>query len=136
MQRRFRVRHFRQDNGTIAPLVAAYLALLVSVTLLSSNVVAAMAFAHRVQGVADAAAVYGHDRALTAGIPSQAPLRSAVEVFLQSAPSAKRLDIVALNVDANGPKSVVELCAQLQYPLTLGAGVVCKQASAQSFLLN
>jgi hypothetical protein len=130
------VRHFRQDNGTIAPLVAAYLALLVSVTLLSSNVVAAMAFAHRVQGVADAAVVYGHDRALTAGIPSQAQLRSAVEVFLQSAPSAKRLDIVALNVDANGPKSVVELCAQLQYPLTLGTGVVCKQASAQSFLLN
>jgi hypothetical protein len=110
--------------------------LLVSVTLLSSNVVAAMAFAHRVQGVADSAVVYGHDRALTAGIPSLAPLRSAVEVFLQSAPSAKRLDIVALNVDANGPKSVVELCAQLQYPLTLGAGVVCKQASAQSFLLN
>jgi hypothetical protein len=129
------VLRYRQDEGTIAPLVAAYLALIVMVILLSSNVVSATAFAHRVQGVADAAVVYGHDRSLLAGIPQTGQLRDSIETFLQSAPSAKRLDIVVINVQVSGPKSELELCAQLQYPLTLGSGVVCKRASAQSFLL-
>lgn len=126
---------YHQDEGTIAPLVAAYLALIVMVILLSSNVVAAMAFAHRVQGVVDAAVVYGHDRSLLAGIPQTGQLRASIETFLQSAPSAKRMDIVVINVQVSGPKSELELCAQLQYLLTLGSGVVCKRSSAQSFLL-
>jgi len=135
MPRQFRVPRWHRDEGTIAPLVAAYLALITTVVLLSSNVVAAMAFAHRVQGVADSAVVYGHDRSLLAGRPQLAELRHSVEVFLRAAPSAKRLDIVVLNVSATGARSEVELCAQLNYPLSLGSGVVCKKATAQSFLL-
>lgn len=124
-----------RDSGTIAPLIACYLALLVMVILLSSNVVSAMAFSHRVQGVADAAVVYGHDRSLLAGIPQRTTLRSQVNNFLSNAPSAKRLDIVVVNITTAGPKSELELCAQLEYPLSLGSGVVCRSATAQSFLL-
>jgi hypothetical protein len=129
------VRLWRQDEGTIAPLVAASLALIVMVILLSSNVVAAMAYSHRVQGVADAAIVYGHDRSLLIGKPQIAALRSSVTNFLQTAPSAKRLDLVVVNVSVSGERSELELCALLRYPLTLGSGVVCRRAGAQSFLL-
>lgn len=125
----------RQDNGTIAPLVAAYLALIVMVILLSANVVSAMAYSHRVQGVADAAVIYGHDRALVAGIPQLGTLRSQIKSFLQSAPSAKRLSMVVVNVSVSGERSELELCAELKYPLTLGSGVICRRATAQSFLL-
>jgi D-arabinose 5-phosphate isomerase GutQ len=115
--------------------VAAYLALIVMVILLSSNVVAAMAYSHRVQGVADAAIVYGHDRSLLIGKPQITTLRSSVENFLQTAPSAKRLDLVVVNISVSGETSELELCAQLKYPLTLGTGVVCRKANARSFLL-
>ena len=125
----------RQDDGTIAPLVAACLALIVMVILLSSNVVSAMAYSHRVQGVADAAIVYGHDRSLLIGKPQIATLRSSVTNFLHTAPRAKRLDLVVVNVNVSGERSELELCALLQYPLTLGSGVICRRASAQSFLL-
>lgn len=126
---------WRQDNGTIAPLIAGYLALLVMVVLLSANVVAAMAFSHRVQGIADAAVVYGHDRSLIAGTPQMGALRSQINTFLETAPSAKRLEILVVNVRVRGPRSELELCAELKYPLTLGSGVVCRSATAQSFLL-
>lgn len=129
------MRPCRQDEGTIAPLVAACLALLVLVVLLSSNVVAAMAYSHRVQGVADAAVVYGHDRSLVAGIPQLGSLRSSIIGFLKAAPSAKRLDVVIVNVSVSGQKSQLELCAELEYPLSLASGVICARASAQSFLL-
>jgi len=129
------VGRWRQDSGTIAPLVAGYLALLVMVSLLSANVVTAMAFSHRVQGVVDAAVIYGHDRSLRAGIPQGQTLRTEVNRFLAAAPSAKRLSILVVNVKTAGPKSEVELCARLQFPLTLGSGVVCRSATAQSFLL-
>lgn len=125
----------RPDEGTIAPLVAAYLALIVMVILLSANVVSAMAYSHRVQGVADAAVIYGHDRSLLAGRPQLASLRSSINTFLAAAPSAKRLDLVVVNVSVSGDSSELELCAQLEYPLTLGVGVVCRKASAKSFLL-
>lgn len=124
-----------RDDGTIAPLVAAYLALIVMVILLSTNVVSAMAYSHRLQGVTDAAVVYGHDRSLVAGRPQLEPLRNSVNTFLQKAPSAKRLDLVVVNVGVSGERSELELCAKLQYPLSLGSGVVCRSANAQSFLL-
>ena len=105
------------------------------VILLSTNVVAAMAYSHRVQGVADAAVVYGHDRSLLAGKPQLTSLRSAISGFLQTAPSAKRLNLVVVNVSISGAKSELQLCAELQYPLTLGSGTVCRNANAQSFLV-
>ena len=111
------------------------MALILMVILLSANVVSAMAYSHRVQGVADAAVVYGHDRALVAGRPQIASLRSSINAFLQAAPSAKRLNLVVVNVSTSGAKSELQLCAQLKYPLTLGSGTLCRKASAQSFLV-
>jgi hypothetical protein len=129
------VRRCHQDEGTVAPLVAAYLAFIVLVILLSSNVVSAMAYSHRLQGVTDAAVVYGHDRSLTVGQPKLDALRSSITTFLQTAPSAKRLNLVVVNVSVSGERSELELCAQLDYPLSLGSGVVCRRAVAQSYLL-
>mgnify|MGYP007070465501 CR=1 FL=1 len=129
------MRRCHQDEGTVAPLVAAYLAFIVLVILLSSNVVSAMAYSHRLQGVTDAAVVYGHDRSLAVGQPKLEALRSSIATFLQTAPSAKRLNLVVVNVSVSGERSELELCAQLDYPLSLGSGVVCRRAVAQSFLL-
>lgn len=129
------MRQWRHDDGTIAPLVAGYLALIVMAVLLSTNVVSAMAYSHRLQGVADAAIVFGHDRSLVAGRPQLASLRNSINTFLQTAPSAKRLNLVVVNVSTSGAKSELQLCAQLRYPLTLGSGTLCRKASAQSFLL-
>lgn len=126
---------WRQDNGTIAPLVAGYLALAVMTVLLGANVVSAMAYSHRLQGLVDAAVIYGHDRALRVGVPDTALLSSNIRTFLQSAPSAKRLEIAVINSRVRGAQSELELCAVFEYPLALGSGVVCKTAVAESFLL-
>lgn len=126
---------WRHDSGTIAPLVAGYLALVVMAILLGANVISAMAYSHRLQGVVDAAVVYGHDRALRAGVPSPNLLSSNVRAFLESAPSARRLELMVINPRVKGSRSELELCAIFQYPLALGSGVVCQTATAESFLL-
>ena len=129
------MRQWRQDSGTIAPLVAGYLALVVMAILLGANVISAMAYSHRLQGLVDAAVIYGHDRALRAGIPNQALLSSNVRNFLESAPSARRLELAVVNPRVRGSRSELELCAVFDYPLALGSGVVCETAVAESFLL-
>ncbi len=135
MRKRFKVLQWRHDSGTIAPLVAGYLALVVMAILLGANVISAMAYSHRLQGVVDAAVVYGHDRALRAGAPNPNQLSMNIRTFLESAPSARRLDLAVINPRVRGSRSELELCAIFRYPLALGSGVVCKTASAESFLL-
>lgn len=126
---------WRHDSGTIAPLVAGYLALVVMAILLGANVISAMAYSHRLQGVVDAAVIYGHDRALRAGVPNPNLLSSNVRAFLELAPSARRLELMVINPRVKGSRSELELCAIFQYPLALDSGVVCKSATAESFLL-
>lgn len=123
------------DSGSIAPLVAGYLALVVMVSLMATNVTTAMALAHRVQGVADAAIIFAHERSLRVGLPVEEALKQQLAVFLGSAPSAKRLAVVRSSVETRGPKSTLVLCSRFQLPLSSDPVVICKQASAESYLV-
>ena len=130
-----RQRLVQSDEGTIAPLVAGYLALLMMVGLLASNVVAAMSFANRLQGFTDLAVIYAHERALRIGIPQQGLIQTELSKFLSQAPSAKRIVLHSTKVSIQGPVSTLEFCAKFSFPLSPGGVVICKQARAQSFLL-
>lgn len=123
------------DSGSIAPLVAGYLALVVMVSLMAANVTTAMALAHRVQGVADAAIIYAHERSLRVGLPVEGALKQQLAIFLESAPSAKRLTVVSSRVETRGAKSTLVLCSRFQLPLSSDPVVICKQASAESYLV-
>jgi len=91
----------KSDSGTIAPLIAIYLSLLVLAIIGSSAVVTALIAGNRVQGVADMAILYAHDRAVTNGVPSRSQLVEEVREFLSGAESARRLSIVAMNTNVD-----------------------------------
>jgi hypothetical protein len=123
------------DAGSIAPLVAGYLALVVMVSLMATNVIAAMAMSHKVQGVADAAVVYAHERSLRVGIPMSARLNQQLGDFLSSAPSATRLNLVSAKIQVQGASSILVLCSRFQLPLSQESVTICKEAKAQSYLI-
>jgi hypothetical protein len=124
------------DTGSIAPLVAGYLALILLTILGSAAVGVSMIAVNRVQAVADAAVLYAHDRSITRGIPSENNLLARSREFLVTAPSAKRIGIVGVQVSVSGAVSELELCAQVQNPLNLGAISVCRIARAESFIVR
>ena len=124
------------DSGSIAPLVAGYLALILLTILGSAGVGVSMIAVNRVQAVADAAVLYAHDRAVTRGVPNQGLLLARSREFLTSAPSAKRIGIVGVQVRVAGAISELELCARVQNPLYLGAFSVCRIARAESFIFR
>lgn len=125
------------ERGSVAPLVAGYLALILLTLIGSAAVGVSMIATNRVQAVADAAVLYGHDRSITRGIPAQAALRTQVARFLAAAPSAKRLAVVSSNAFVSGPMSNLELCARVQNPLwTSHQIVVCRSARAESFVIR
>jgi len=126
----------RGDTGSIAPLVAGYLALILLTILGSAAVGVSMIAVNRVQAVADAAVLYAHDRSITRGIPSENDLLARSREFLATAPSAKRIGIVGVKVSVSGAVSELELCAQVQNPLNLGAISVCRIARAESFIVR
>lgn len=125
------------DRGSIAPLVAAYLALIILSLVGLLSLSTAMLASHRIQGVADFAVLFGHDRSIVAGIPQAAKLREQVAVFIQSAPSAKQLDISSLQTWVEDGVSNLRLCARFQdsFGLRLSSMTICRQASAKSFLI-
>ena len=124
------------DTGSIAPLVAGYLALILLTILGSAAVGVSMIAVNRVQAVADATVLYAHDRSITRGIPSENNLLARSREFLVTAPSAKRIGIVGVQVSVSGAVSELELCAQVQNPLNLGAISVCRIARAESFIVR
>ena len=126
----------RGDSGSIAPLVAGYLALILLTILGSAAVGVSMIAVNRVQAVADSAVLYAHDRAVTRGLPNQDLLLARSREFLASAPSAKRIGVVGVRVSVSGAISELELCAQVQNPLNLGAISVCRVARAESFIVR
>ena len=126
----------RNDRGSIVPLVAGYLALILLTILGSAAVGLSMIAVNRVQAVADATVLYAHDRAVTRGIPSQTSLRSMAQEFLSTAPSAKRIEVSSLHVRVSGAISELELCARVANPLSLGAIDVCRVARAESFIVR
>jgi len=102
----------RLEEGTIAPLVAIYL----SIILL---------------------AVIGSVAVITAGVPSQAELSRQVALFLRAAPSAERLVIVSASAQVSADTSTLRLCARYQNPLGIGlnSAIICRESKAKSFLI-
>lgn len=126
----------RGDSGSIAPLVAGYLALILLTILGSAAVGVSMIAVNRVQAVADAVVLYAHDRAVTRGVPNHGLLLARSREFLASAPSAQRIGIVGVKVEVSGAISELELCASVQNPLNLGAISVCRISRAESFIVR
>jgi hypothetical protein len=90
---------------------------------------------NRIQGVADSALLYGHDKAQSKGLPNQGKLEDSIIWFLETAPSAKQLQILSVGVSVSGRTSSLELCAEHRdlmgwFPL----GRICKISRAESFL--
>lgn len=135
MLKRYKAPHFlRSETGTIAPLVAGYLSLLLLVSISAANVVSAMVFSNRIQGVVDSAVVYGHERSLRVGIPQPATLKAEITKFLQTAPSARGLEVESFSATTLGSKSELELCATVNLPVSPRRVLICKRSSAQSYL--
>ncbi len=133
MPKRFKPLHL--DSGTIAPLVAGYLSLLVMVFLMASNVIATQVFASRLQGLTDLAVVYAHERSLKIGRPQAAEFREYLSHYLANAPVAKAMSVEVINLEISGPRSNLELCAVFKLPLAPGSGAICREGSAESFLV-
>ena len=125
------------DRGSIAPLVAGYLALILLTLIGSAAVGVTMIATNRVQQVADAAVLYAHDRSITRGVPSSAALNVHLERFLNGAVSAQRLEIVNHRIFASGAISNLELCARAVNPLWESHQIlVCRSARAESFVIH
>ena len=126
---------FSEERGSIAPLIAGYLALILLTILGSTAVGLSMIAVNRVQAVADATVLFAHDRAVTRGIPSESDLSIQAQKFLASAPSARRISISSLRVRVSGAISELELCATVPNPLSLGEISVCRVSKAESFIV-
>jgi hypothetical protein len=125
------------DRGSIAPLIASYLALILLATFGVGAVGLAMVSGNRIQGVADYALLFAHDRAILAGIPQEAELQREVAHFLATASSAQQLQVVALEVSADGLTSHLRLCARYENLLGIGvrSSLICRRAAARSYEL-
>ena len=128
----------KSDRGTIAPLIATYLALILLSVFGSVAVVTALVAVNRVQGVADMAVLYAHDRAVENGVPDQVLLRSAAAEFLSLAPSVVKLSVLSFNTGVDSESSNMRLCARFINPIGIGidSAIICRESSAQSFLVD
>lgn len=128
-------RAYRGDKGTIAPLVAGYLALILLTLFGSAAVGVTMIATNRVQGITDATVLYAHDRSVVRGIPNQNQLYLHAANFLATAPSARRIAVLNYQIQAAGSVSQLTLCARVRNPLwALGEITICRTASAESFI--
>ena len=125
------------DRGTISPLIAAYLSLVLSVAIGAASVGIAIVAGHRVQGVADFALLHAHDRSVTAGKVDESKLEANLADFLTSAPSAAGLEVLVADLETDGEISRLRLCARYRGVLGLGfdSFIVCRQSSAKSYLV-
>ena len=125
------------QRGSLAILVAGYLALLLTLFIGGSALALGLIAQNRIQGVADAAVLYAHDRAVTKGIPDRSKLTNLVANFLSSAPSAQQLEIRTFEVRVDGVTSTLLLCAEHSDPMGLfSLGQICKSSKAESFLVG
>ena len=125
------------ERGSIAPLIAVYLALILLAAFSAVAVGAAMIAGHRIQGVADFAVLYSHDRAVVGGIPDENLLRPQLQDFLARATSAKSLEIVLAEIAATGEVSELRLCARYREVLFgLDSYLICKDSRAKSYLVT
>lgn len=75
-----------RDRGSLAILIAGYLGLLLTLFLGGFAVALGLIAQNRIQGVADSALLYAHDRAVTKGVPNLEKLESSIDAFLANAP--------------------------------------------------
>ena len=126
-----------KDRGSLAILVAGYLALILTLFIGGFAVALGLIAQNRIQGVTDSALLYAHDRAVTKGVPDEAKLEIAVASFLANAPSAKQIAVISFESTVTGVKSTLVLCARHLDPMgRYFAGKICRQASAESFLVD
>lgn len=126
-----------RDRGSLAILVAGYLGLLLTLFLGGFAVALGLIAQNRIQGVADSALLYAHDRAVTKGVPNLAKLESSIGSFLANAPSAQQLEVVRIEVDVVGVRSSLAICARHIDPIgRYLPSVICKTARAESFLVD
>ena len=125
------------QRGSLAILLSGYLSLLLLLFIGGFSYALGLIAQNRIQGVTDAAILYGHERAVTKGIPDPQKLALAVSNFLTSAPSALQLDIRSVETDVAGNVSKLALCAYHRDPMEwFDLGVICKGAQAESFLVD
>jgi hypothetical protein len=125
------------DRGSLAILISGYLALILTLFLGGCAVALGLIAQNRIQGVADSAILYGHDRAATRGVPNPEKLERAISHFLDNAPSAKQLTHLSFDSSVVGVKSTIALCARHQDPIgKYVVGRICRQANAESFLVD
>lgn len=128
----------KQERGSLSVLLAGYLALAVLLGVSMAAVGISLVAKNRIQAVADSAVLYAHDRAARKGIPDQVKLQDAVVKFLALAPSAKQLQVVRVEAQVRGNESSIVLCARHKDPMgvAIKSGLICRSASAKSFLLD
>lgn len=126
-----------RDRGSLAILIAGYLGLLLTLFLGGFAVALGLIAQNRIQGVADSALLYAHDRAVTKGVPNLEKLESSIDAFLANAPSAKQLKVASVDVGVVGVRSTLTLCAQHLDPIgRYLPAVICQSAKAESFLVD
>lgn len=128
----------KTDSGTIAPLVAIYLSLVLLVVLGTSAVGVSLIAKNRIQGVADSAVLFGHDQSAIRGEPQDLTLAQQVDWFLENALSAERIERVFSRSWVQGQRSNLELCARFLnlFEVGVSSGVICATSSAQSFIVG
>ena len=128
----------KREEGSIAPLIATYLALVILMTLGTSAVGVGLIAKNRIQGVADAAILFAHDKSVVRGIPRGPQAQSEANWFLNHAPSAQRIEILSHRIWVTDDVSHLELCAR--YRNLFGVGVssvpICVSSNAQSFIVE
>lgn len=126
-----------RERGSLAILVAGYLGLLLTLFLGGFAVAIGLIAQNRIQGVADSALLYAHDRAVTKGVPDLSKLENSIGSFLATAPSAQQLEVVSVDADVVGVISKLTLCARHVDPIgKYLPSVICQSAKAESFLVD
>jgi len=124
------------DRGSVAPLIAGYLALILLAAFGAVAVGAGIIAGHRIQGVADFAVLYSHDRSVVAGIPDSSALKLHLQAFLGRATSAQSLEIVVAEIAVVDEVSQLRLCARYREVLFgLDSYLICKNSRAKSYLV-
>lgn len=124
------------DRGSVAPLIAGYLALILLAAFGAVAVGAGIIAGHRIQGVADFAVLYSHDRSVVAGIPDSSSLGLQLQDFLGRASSAQSLEIVVAEITVVDEVSQLRLCARYSEVLFgLDSYLICKNSRAKSYLV-
>jgi len=127
-----------KETGSIVILLATYLSIILLSVIGFASVGMTILAAHRIQGVADFAVLYGHDRAVRAGKPLAGRLNVEVKNFLSSAPSAERLQVISVDSWVAGEISHLRICASYQdlFGLRIDSVTICRRAAAKSFLIG